>query len=1074
MSQTLPTDAVPPVPVRAPRPRRRWGWWSFLVLLVAITATAPTGWLPRLANALIREYLRARELSAIQIRVERLTPWHARAVLQLGTNAPVSQINRLDIRFSLGGLWHAYIDRVEAAGGLLQFGASSNGLTLCGLPPDLARLRPGKSPLADEEDVAPMWQVGQVLLDNITLRLLPPEADGSRGRSPSRGETDSGAPSRSITNAPTGDDGRASSRAADSLPLPFDICLHASAVTDPQGETRFAISDYGRSGLLANGSLRLESGDGWLVVTLPESQVQEWLRVAQWYVRDPRFAGADLCAGNGGATFLARMEQWRPVVAQGDLSLRAATLLPDVNLTYDLRVHGVAQWEEAETLRPTLSANVEVGVRMASCPAFAWSDDSELPARANIALKLTPQRTEWEGQLAVRAMLSHEAVQACLPAASGLTTGALRLRMDGTFTSADLQNWAGEANAMLLTAHPRLSAHDVAISGNDLVLHATARVDNSKLVSVHGQVDAAGLLAAAGGVSCAADAGVAFASQAPFDRVDVAVTTRVQAVTLPAGKVVFDGDRPLELQARLALLVKGTNIDVIPKKLNVLPWQARVAGVEVGMPKGLDVPFCGGSIRTGVAIWDKDAEPVFLRWDDGSAVTAGIRVDGAYGVQTGDYVAIVAENIAFGVPGLTGGVAYASLGLAGETADSGAYAPVLGMNLNLNGAWARDSAGWQVEGLWAHLPLALSNRTFALRDTPGLTWTNLEYQGVHVAAEGFALILTGETATAQMQVGVPEVGLHASLQAQADWSHAWQVAVIADVPPATLVDNAELRSLSRKFVGRELSITGQVSVAASALLKADRQPVLRIVATVTNLDVGCPSDQWQVSGIATHVALDGPRGWRTPQGQTLTFCAAKRGNLLFDAGTVQWQFRRDALLVEQADVGWCNGLLHVYGLTYNPHDPDLDFVVYADKVHLGALMAQTRALHGSGEGRLYGRLPISIKAGKLHLTESYLHTMSGETGVMKMENTDLLDASLAAGKVDAGVRERVRKALRNLNLSVFRLQLSGSGASAVMGVHIEGRPADDAAGQGVDLNVNLHGPLDDLFRMSEKAAKKFQ
>ncbi|MFZ4394960.1 MAG: intermembrane phospholipid transport protein YdbH family protein [Kiritimatiellia bacterium] len=1063
MNQPLPTKPLPPVPAQAPRARRRWGWWSFLVLLVAITATAPTGWLPRLANALLREYLSVRDLSGIQIRIERLTPWHLRAALQFGTNAPVSRIDRLDVRYSPGSLWHARLDRVEVMGGLLQVAVTTNGFTLCGLPPDLARLRPGASPLADDEDVPATWQVGQGLLDNVTLRLLPPEAiDGSRGRSPSL----------STTNSSTGADGRATAQAGDRLP--FDLCLHASAVTDPQGETRFAISDYGRAGLLANGSVRLESGDGWLVAALPESQVQEWLRVVQWYVRDPRFAGADLCAGNGGATFLARMEQWRPAVAQGDLALRAASRLPDASLTYDLRIHGVAQWEEAETLRPTLSANVELGVRMAACPAFAWSDDSELPARANIALKLTPQRTEWEGQVAVRAMLSHEAVQACLPDASGLTTGALRLRMEGTFTSADLQNWAGEANAMLLAPSPRWSAHDVALSGNDLVLHATARVDNSKLVSVRGQVDAAGLLASAGGVSCAAEAGAAFAARAPFDRVDVAVTTRVQAVTLPAGKVVLDGDRPLEMQAVMSLLVKGTNVDVIPSRLSILPWQARVAGVEVGMPKGLDVPFCGGSIRNGVAIWDKGAEPLFLRWDDGSAVTAGIRVDGAYGVPTGDYVAIVAENMAFGVPGLTGGVAYASLGLAGETVDSGAYAPVLGMNLNLNGAWARDSAGWQVEGLWVHLPLALSNRTFALRDTPGLIWTNLEYEGLHAIPEGFALTLTGQTATAQMQVGVPEVGVHASLQAHADWSHAWQVAVTAAVPPATLVDNAELRRLSRKFSGYELSITGQVSATASALLTADRQPTLRIVATVTNLDVGCSAEQWQVSGIATHVALDGPRGWRTSQGQMLTFCSAKRGNLHFDAGTVQWQYRREALLVEQADVGWCKGLLHVYGLTYNPHDPDLDFVVYADQIHLGALMAQTRALHGTGEGRLYGRMPISIKYGKLHLTDSYLHTMSGETGVMKMENTDLLDAALAAGKVDAGVRERVQKALRNLKLSVFRLQLSGSGASAVMGVHIEGRPADDPAGQGVDMNVNLHGPLDDLFQMSENAAGKFQ
>ena len=152
------TDAQKCRPLRC----RHWRRWSLLVLLAAITATAPTGWLPRLANALLREYLRVRDLSAIQVRVERLTPWNLRAALRIGTNEPVSRIDRLDVRYSPGGLWHARIEHMAIDGGLLQFRAGTHGAALCGLPPDWSmRLRPGASPVDDEETVPQLWQAGE-------------------------------------------------------------------------------------------------------------------------------------------------------------------------------------------------------------------------------------------------------------------------------------------------------------------------------------------------------------------------------------------------------------------------------------------------------------------------------------------------------------------------------------------------------------------------------------------------------------------------------------------------------------------------------------------------------------------------------------------------------------------------------------------------------------------------------------------------------------------------------------------------------------------------------------------------
>ncbi len=538
-------------PTSAPlRPRRHWGRWCFLALLVGITVTAPTGWLPRLANALIREYLGVRDLSAIQVRVERLTPWNLRAAVCLGTNATVSQIDRIDVRFSPGGLWHARVERVEIDGGLLQFRAGTNGVVLCGLPSDLTRLRAGASPLDDEEFTPKIWRMEKVLLDNITVRLLPPEPGGSRGRSPSL----------SVENNLSENGGGVSSRTVNEEELsstsnqpPCEVCLHASAVTDEAGETRITVADYGRVGLLANGAIRLDTGDGWLVAVLPENQVQEWLRAAQWFIRDPRFNGSSLCVGNGSATLLARMEQWRPVLVQGDLSLRAATLLQDFSFAYDLRVHGVAQWEDAATLRPTVAVNADLGMRMASGPAFAWSDDHELPAHASLDVKVTPLRAEWVCQMEARAALSREAVHACFPPAVDVTTGALVAQFDGRLTSPDLQAWGGEVNTRVMAPQASVSVHGVAVSCPELMLQATASIAESTPGGLHGRIDATGLKILGRGIVCEADANASFEARAPFELATLAATGRVSSLTLPAGTFAFNEELPIRATATATL-----------------------------------------------------------------------------------------------------------------------------------------------------------------------------------------------------------------------------------------------------------------------------------------------------------------------------------------------------------------------------------------------------------------------------------------------------------------------------------------------------------------------------------------
>lgn len=417
-----------------------------------------------MANALLREYLRVRDLSAVQVRVARLTPWHLRASVRVGAVTSFSRIDRVDLRFSPSGLARKRIDRIDVDGGLVQFRAVSNGVAVCGLPEGVLPLvwssqSPSGETDADTETAseAHRWQVGRMVLDSVTLRLLP----------------------------------------SDSQTDPFEMTLHASAVSDGQ-ETRFAISDFGRVGAMIDGAIRPDCGDGWMVAVLPESDVQEWMRLARWGLNGSRFRDADLCAGRGGVTALVRMQDWKPTCAQADLSLRATTRTDEISIAYDLRAYATAEWKP-DSGRPTVQVHADVTVRSAACAAWRWADDNGTPAIAEGSLSATPSRDDWDCRFEGRAAVSRDAVASLLPPDSGFSTDALRLRYAGAFRTSDRMHWTGSAEGLFVFPRARFTAGEATGRVGEMVAHLSAGITNSGPAALRGWLDLSGLHAATNG-----------------------------------------------------------------------------------------------------------------------------------------------------------------------------------------------------------------------------------------------------------------------------------------------------------------------------------------------------------------------------------------------------------------------------------------------------------------------------------------------------------------------------------------------------------------------------------------------
>lgn len=394
----------------------------------------------------------------------RLTPWHLRASIKIGSGEPGSRIDCVDLRFSPSGLAGRRIDRIDVDGGLVQFRSISNGVAVCGLPEGvLPVVWPARSPSADtdaDNETAPEthpWQVDRVVLDSVTLRFLPPASQTE----------------------------------------PFEMTLHASAVSDGQ-ETRFAIADFGRVGAMIDGAIRPDCGDGWIVAVLPESDVQEWMRLARWGLSGSRFGKADFCAGRGGVTILARMQDWKPTCAQADLSLRATTQTDDLSVAYDLRVYAMAEWKP-DSGRPTVQVHADATVRSAACSAWRWADDNGTPAIAEGSLSVTPSREDWDCRFEGRAAVSRVAVASFVPPESGFATDALRLRCEGAFRTPDWMDWTGSADGLFVLPHAQFTAGEATGRAGEIVAHLSAGITNSGPAVLRGWLDLSGLHAATNG-----------------------------------------------------------------------------------------------------------------------------------------------------------------------------------------------------------------------------------------------------------------------------------------------------------------------------------------------------------------------------------------------------------------------------------------------------------------------------------------------------------------------------------------------------------------------------------------------
>ncbi len=306
----------------------------------------------------------------------------------------------------------------------------------------------------------------------------------------------------------------------------------------------------------------------------------------------------------------------------------------------------------------------------------------------------------------------------------------------------------------------------------------------------------------------------------------------------------------------------------------------------------------------------------------------------------------------------------------------------------------------------------------------------------------------------------------ASLQLQATLPQAGNWTLEARLPEHDLGGDDDFTRLLLSFVPLEgLSVSGRVGGSATLRGAADRLTVT-MMGSVTNLAAAAAN--WEVMGVGGQVELMLRRDrLRTFGEQVLRFESARVAKMGFDGGEIRWQMEPGRIRVASADLNWLGGQLHTYALNFDLNKHDTECVLYVDGIEVAQLLQLIKPLAGTGEGRLYGRIPVRYADERWRLSTSYLYSIPGHEGLIKLYDTGPLEALLAQAGLARDVRQNLTRALKDFRFTAFAIELHPpeSGGELLLTVRLQGQSRDRRRPTPVDATLNLRGPLETLLNV---------
>jgi hypothetical protein len=225
---------------------------------------------------------------------------------------------------------------------------------------------------------------------------------------------------------------------------------------------------------------------------------------------------------------------------------------------------------------------------------------------------------------------------------------------------------------------------------------------------------------------------------------------------------------------------------------------------------------------------------------------------------------------------------------------------------------------------------------------------------------------------------------------------------------------------------------------------------------------------------------------RSAPGQKLRFGHASIGGLNIENGEIVFQIESaHSLLIEKSRFNWCDGKVDAPAIRLRPGVEDYSLTLYCDRLNLAKVLEQFGAASVEAKGQLNGQIPLRYANGQISFQDGFLFTTPGESGKIRMTDTEILTAGIPPDSPQYVQMELARKALEDYDYSWAKLNLTTDGEDLLLKMQLDGKPGKplpfvyrkDLGGfakveanvegstfQGIRLDVNFRLPLNKIMQ----------
>lgn len=211
---------------------------------------------------------------------------------------------------------------------------------------------------------------------------------------------------------------------------------------------------------------------------------------------------------------------------------------------------------------------------------------------------------------------------------------------------------------------------------------------------------------------------------------------------------------------------------------------------------------------------------------------------------------------------------------------------------------------------------------------------------------------------------------------------------------------------------------------------------------VSDGQLDLPDSEIRLSGIHTRVDLVDLLKLRSIPGQLLHIDSIDAKKVKIQDAKVRFTIESlSAVLVENIQLKWCNGIVSSEAIRFSKGNKDYQLTLYCDRLEMVQLLNQLGDFKSQGTGTVSGRIPISYMDGDISFNNGFLFTTPGSGGVMAIKNIDQFTKNIPMESAQLSQIAVAQEALKDYQYKWAKLYLNSLEDNLSFRLMLDGRPS---------------------------------